>query len=1042
MSRFELGVAGLTTLVLILSGAPAHACPLHRADLDGLATGPWIPGIELGATWEYDRAVREGHGSGGSVGVLSAGMISQPVDRPAREVGRWLAPRSWPVIGIHAAVLPTGEVLHYAYPGAARLSPLAPGSPATLWDPVDGSFVQTSWRTDVFCSGHSFLPDGRLYLAGGNAPTGDCDTRGRNTTHVFDPETARWTELERMVRARWYPSQVTRADGSVWIFGGLDELCNHNTRVERFTPEGGLELLPGSEFVQLYPRLHPLSDGRIGYVGPQRFASIYDPATASWEPRVADMLLPRGRFEGTGFAVPGQPDRAMICGGFGDYDQFPTNTCESIDLLAPRPRFEARAPMHFARAHGDGVVLPDGRVLVVGGGHSGLYGNPVLNAEVYDPATDRWTLLPPQVYGRMYHATAVLLPDGRVLSAGQDDDEDDGLVSGHWAEIYEPDYLFRGLRPEILQAPAAVAWDGAFPLTAAGERPVRRVTLVRLSAVTHSTNTTQRFAELAVEPVAGDRLRVTAPANPHVYPPGYYMLFALDEEGVPSESRMLRLAPAEELAGFVELGADRITVVEDEGVVSIPLVRTGGTAGAVTARLEVAGGTAVDGVDFDAESLRPLTWDDGAAGERTVTLRLSADAEIEDDETVELTLGALTGGLEPGARTTLQVVIVNDDSGSTGRVELASTVFEAREDAGSATVEVHRLEGSRGPARVRWHTEDLSAEAAVDYVGSQGVVTWEANDGEPRTFSIGLLDDARAEGTEMVRLVLSDAEGAELGERVTAVLRLDDDDRAPGCAAGGQTLCLRDGRFRVEVEWRDLESRSGDRGIGGAVPGTAESGFFWFFDAANLELVVKILDARSLDGHHWLFYGALSDVEYWITVTDTVEGEVRTYHSPPRELCGRADTRAFPGSGGAPPAPLAVPLPAPREEAGVAAGACTPGPETLCLLDGRLRLEVTWRDPRSGDQGRGGVLAGAARPDAADTGMFWFFDPANVELVAKALDAGPVNGHLWVFYGALTDVAYTLTVTDTTTGAVRHYDNPAGNLCGRGDTAAFPTTQR
>jgi hypothetical protein len=98
-------------------------------------------------------------------------------------------------------------------------------------------------------------------------------------------------------------------------------------------------------------------------------------------------------------------------------------------------------------------------------------------------------------------------------------------------------------------------------------------------------------------------------------------------------------------------------------------------------------------------------------------------------------------------------------------------------------------------------------------------------------------------------------------------------------------------RFRVEVEWTD--QRSGDSGVGTAVPGTDRSGFFWFFEPQNIELVVKILDGRQANGHFWVFYGALSDVAYTITVTDTVTGEHATYHNPPGEICGRGDTAAF-----------------------------------------------------------------------------------------------------------------------------------------------------
>ncbi|MCP4569603.1 MAG: hypothetical protein GY841_18655, partial [FCB group bacterium] len=112
------------------------------------------------------------------------------------------------------------------------------------------------------------------------------------------------------------------------------------------------------------------------------------------------------------------------------------------------------------------------------------------------------------------------------------------------------------------------------------------------------------------------------------------------------------------------------------------------------------------------------------------------------------------------------------------------------------------------------------------------------------------------------------------------------------CTPGAEVLCLSGGRFRVEVTWRNQHA-GGVEGPGRATAGTDDSGYFWFFDADNLELAVKLLDGRGVNGRFWFFYGGLSDVEYWITVTDTETGESRTYHNPPGEICGGADVSAF-----------------------------------------------------------------------------------------------------------------------------------------------------
>ncbi|HJX29194.1 MAG TPA: hypothetical protein VJ885_14890, partial [Thermoanaerobaculia bacterium] len=224
------------------------------------------------------------------------------------------------------------------------------------------------------------------------------------------------------------------------------------------------------------------------------------------------------------------------------------------------------------------------------------------------------------------------------------------------------------------------------------------------------------------------------------------------------------------------------------------------------------------------------------------------------------------------------------------------------------------------------------------------------------------------------------------------------------------------------------------------------SGYFWFFDQSNFELVVKVLDGRPLNGSYWVFYGALSDVEYWITVTETKTGRVKRYHNAPGNLCGRGDTSAFPtGRTASEPEPFFSPEPStlravelpvlppelPSSPVTAAAGSCVANANNLCLFDNRFRVSVDWRT-QAGATGKGTAI-----PASSESGTFWFFGPENVELVVKVLDGRPLNDKFWFFYGALSDVQYTITVTDTATGTVKRYRNAQGNLCGMGDTAAF-----
>jgi glycosyl hydrolase family 39 (putative alpha-L-iduronidase)/Ig-like domain-containing protein len=263
----------------------------------------------------------------------------------------------------------------------------------------------------------------------------------------------------------------------------------------------------------------------------------------------------------------------------------------------------------------------------------------------------------------------------------------------------------------------------------------------------------------------------------------------------------------------------------------------------------------------------------------------------------------------------------------------------------------------------------------------------------------------------------------------------------PAPAPEARTLSLFSGRFGVEVSWQD---HGGGAGFGRAVPGSAQSGFFWFFDPANTELVVKVLDGRSLNGKFWVFYGALSDVEYQITVTDRTTGAVRQYHNASGNVCGGADTSAFTPTGALAAAAMAGGSAAPGSGPGVdlvplsggafapsAVSSCAAGPLDLCLFGSRFRVDVEWRD-HAGNHG-----TGAAVPRTDQTGTFWFFDPANTELVVKVLDGRALTGKFWVFYGALSDVEYWITVTDTTTGASKRYHNVSGNICGVADTQAL-----
>lgn len=269
------------------------------------------------------------------------------------------------------------------------------------------------------------------------------------------------------------------------------------------------------------------------------------------------------------------------------------------------------------------------------------------------------------------------------------------------------------------------------------------------------------------------------------------------------------------------------------------------------------------------------------------------------------------------------------------------------------------------------------------------------------------------------------------------------------CVQDDETLCLMNGRFAVRSSFlhpqngiqraKVYDSFSADR-----------TGMFWFFRPDNVELITKSLDGTNPDifpnPAYWFFYGGLSSVEYWIEVTDTAVDPPKTveYHNDPGVICGRADTGAFPTEDV--PNPVQGAASAPRGTnsaifptsgpgviaAGGSSGTCVPSAQRLCLLDGRYAVEVDWHDQGSGDTGVGQAIPGTSR-----TGYFWFFRDDNIELVTKMLDPGPPFEHVWVFWGALSNVEYTIKVTDTVTQQQKQYHNPAGSFCGGADTTAF-----
>lgn len=208
--------------------------------------------------------------------------------------------------------------------------------------------------------------------------------------------------------------------------------------------------------------------------------------------------------------------------------------------------------MSVGRTQINATLLANGQVLVTGGSNGTGFnapptGDAVLSAELWDPATEQWKTLARMGHHRLYHSTALLLPDARVLSVGSGQPAAVGFTDDLTAEIFNPPYLFAAdgtpaPRPAITSAPTAVGYGQPFTLTTPNAADVRAVTWIRLGSVTHAFNESQRFARLTFSLVGATSLMVNAPASGAVAPPGHYLLFIIDSHGVPSVASIIRIS--------------------------------------------------------------------------------------------------------------------------------------------------------------------------------------------------------------------------------------------------------------------------------------------------------------------------------------------------------------------------------------------------------------------------------------------------------------------------------------------------------------------
>jgi hypothetical protein len=585
------GVIGNLELVTPLStGGIGH---LTR---DNNAAGfPWSAATRFGNGNAISASVIEsdlGAGGAGNLEVVAlvgetvahysrnaAGVWQGPILAAAVEVhqdpavfGEWQIPFHSGVVGIQANVIHTGKVLFYTFKDPWNDVNMALGE-CTVMDPITGEIVFMPMNYDLFCAGPVHLADGRIFVAGGQ-------NEAFHQTHTFTPagDGGTWQFTGDMSGERWYATCTELADGRIHIISGTKTGPEPNAPLagpepdsplndlyEIYDPAVGILPAQSAAFLNqaspyaLYPHVYLLPGGEL-MIQAELKTWFFRVDTQQLDGPIANASAhPRTYPLGAGGVMlpllpntnPPYRARVMMIGGGKEPLLITTPAsaeCEILDLGVANPAWQMTAPLAHARVMPDVVLLPDSTVLATNGSASGFADNmeePVYETELYDPATDTWTTLATMRVPRLYHATALLLPDARVLTAGTDGtfNPEPFNIPNTRVEIFTPPYLFKGPRPVVENAPAGVAYGQAFAVRCGPGQgaSIASAVFMRPGSTTHGVNMDQRAVGLTITARAGDTLTLEAPPLPGIAPPGFYMLFLLNNQGVPSVAKFVHL---------------------------------------------------------------------------------------------------------------------------------------------------------------------------------------------------------------------------------------------------------------------------------------------------------------------------------------------------------------------------------------------------------------------------------------------------------------------------------------------------------------------
>jgi hypothetical protein len=459
----------------------------------------------------------------------------------------------WPIIPIAMMLMPDGRIFAY---GTNTEGDQGAKLHYAIWNPLAGTsanafeLLQNTTNTDIFCAAHALIPgSGHALIIGGDATIRGERNYGNNHANIFNSNTDALSRQKNMVFKRWYGTAVTLPNGEHAILGGRSSRYWEGPSTYSSIPEvraknGNWRSLSSAssdiaygEFggdSWFYPRAWVNPQGNLFILSHNGLMHKLDTSGTGTLTRYATKALNSNYTMPSVMFAPGRilslrRNRAAIVVNINSTGE---------------PVVSSAGFLTKDRQYGNATVLADGQVWVNGGSTTGnSRTGMVLTSELWNPATAKWTTTASAATARLYHSASILLPDGSVLTGGGGAPGPFRQLNG---EIYYPPYLFKKdgsgefeFRPEIIDAPTAmIGWDEDFSIQS--DESIARVTLVRVGAVTHSFDVEARFFNLPI-PRRGNIVTVRSPATANIAPPGFYLLFVWNTEGVPSIARIIEI---------------------------------------------------------------------------------------------------------------------------------------------------------------------------------------------------------------------------------------------------------------------------------------------------------------------------------------------------------------------------------------------------------------------------------------------------------------------------------------------------------------------